>query len=144
MRIKAKSETNFVTDFIDDSKAEFAPDLWIKRIIDTIHLGTPDIYAHFNGIFLPIEAKKGFRRNGLILDHHFKPIQIHELMMLKKSRAYSMGLIFMDNEMRFILPEEIPENGNLNLDSFNKLPHFSWRTILDEYNIRSKSIAQKQ
>lgn len=143
MRIKAKSETNFVTDFIDDSKAEFAPDLWIKRIIDTIHLGTPDIYAHYKGIFLPIEAKKGFRRNGQILDHHFKPIQVHELTELRKSRAYSMGLIFMENEKRFILPEEIPENGNLNLDLFNKLPHFSWRTILDDYDARCQSISQK-
>jgi len=129
--MSAETETKLLQRFIKQSEKEFGDVLWIERQVSDIRLGVPDVYALMDGIFLPMEAKYSFEGKESILSHKFKALQIEKLKRLEKRGAYSLGLIFRGEEIRYILPDAIREDGQMSLEQFSTLPFFSWIGVVN-------------
>lgn len=125
------NETKLLQRFIAKSLEEFGFDLWIERQVSDIHLGIADVYALMDGIFLPIEAKYSFRGKENILSHKFGALQVERLIRHKKRGGYSLGIVFRDGEIRYILPENIREDGQMSLDQYKQLPFFNWQEVVN-------------
>lgn len=136
--MSADNETKLLNRFIDNSIKEFGFDLWIERQVSDIRLGVADVYALMNGIFLPIEAKYSFQGKENILSHKFGALQVERLIRHKKRGGYSLGMIFRDGEIRYILPENIREDGQMSLDQYKQLPFFNWPEVVDAGKKRNR------
>ena len=123
------SETSQIPGFIARAEAQFGPRIKIRRRVDTIRKGVPDIECTLNSFSLPIEAKHSVAGLTKILKHRFTAIQVHDMTTSKEAGAFPIGLIFRNGEERFILPEDIPEDGQISLEQYLKLPIFRWEDV---------------
>ena len=126
-----KRETKSSSEFVDDTIRAYGSQIWIQKQQDPLRVGTPDIYAMSEGIFIPIECKKVEKDHGnSILAHPFTKLQIKRMLDLQKVGAYPIGLIFSESGDRYILPLAIRKDGNISMDEFLKLPIFKWEEII--------------
>ena len=124
------SETSLSQEFIKRSKEECKTLLWIKKMIDNLEKGIPDIYAVYDGMPLFAESKK-IDELLLINNKKFESIQIHQLKERSKSKAFCIGLLFLNNnETRYVMWNEIPDNGHVTKEQFLNAEVFSWQTVL--------------
>ena len=126
-------ETELSSEFVDKTIREFGSRIWIQKQQDPLRCGTPDIYAHLDGMFIPIECKKIDKDSGnSILSHKFTKIQKKRMKDLLLVYAYPIGLIFREDEKRYILPLAIREDGQISMEEYIKLPIFNWEVILHD------------
>jgi hypothetical protein len=111
------------------ARQQFGPRIKIRRRIDGVYSGVPDIDCTFDSFSLPIEAKNS--KGGLtkILEKNFTQLQIQDMLTTKEAGGFPVGLIFKDGEERYILPEDIPPDGQISLEQFNSLPIFRWEDV---------------
>ena len=128
--MRQKNETPQLHDFISRTEAVFGPRVWIRRWMDSVRSGIPDSCAIIDSIFLPIEAKHSKGGKECILEHPFTFLQIETMLEIKGCGGYPVGLIFKDGQERYILPEDIPEGGQISLDLFMSLPIFRWEDVI--------------
>ena len=126
-------ETELSSKFVDATIREFGSQIWIQKQIDPLRAGTPDIYAMSQGMFIPIECKRVERDSGnSILSHNFTKIQKKRMRDLAIVIAYPIGLIFREDEKRYILPLAIREDGNISIEEYLKLPLFNWMEVIND------------
>jgi hypothetical protein len=138
------SETKELREFLSRAEAYFGPRAWIKRWIDTIHSGIPDSCAIVDSIFLPIEAKISKGGVKSILQHKFERCQIETMLEMKEAGGFPIGLIFKDDQERYILPEDIPESGQLSISHFESLPIFRWDDVINAGKIYVMRFRRKE
>jgi hypothetical protein len=124
-------ETQYSSDFVDRTIREFGPRIWIQKQLDPLRRGTPDIYSMVEGNFIPIESKRVNQESGnKILSHNFTKMQVKRMKDLLITGAYPIGMIFYDDEIRYILPLDIREDGQISMEEYKKLPLFNWEEII--------------
>ena len=126
-------ETEKSSDFVDKTIREFGSRIWIQKQEDPLRRGTPDIYSMAEGNFIPIECKKVNQDSGKsILSHPFKKIQIKRITDLYITGAYPIGMIFYRDEIRYILPSDIREDGQMSMEQYLSLPIFNWEVVIHD------------
>lgn len=128
--MSAETETKLLTRFIDHTIRDYGHLMWIERQVSDIRKNVPDVYALWDGVFLPMEAKYSFQGKDAILSHKFKPGQVEKLRRFEKRGAFACGIIFRNGEIRYVLPDDIREDGQMSLDQFNQLPLFTWEGVV--------------
>ena len=123
-------ETDLSSKFVDQTIRQYGPRIWIQKQMDPLRVGTSDIYAMIDGMFIPIECKRTNQDKGhSILSHIFEKIQKKRMRDLLEVGAYPLGLIFHREEKRYILPLAIREDGNISMEEYLQLPLFDWMEI---------------
>jgi len=128
--MSAETETKLLNRFVEQTIKTYGHLMWIERQVSDIRKGVPDVYALWDGIFLPMEAKYSFQGKESILSHKFKPLQIEKLKRFEKRGAFACGLIFRNEEIRYVLPDAIRDDGQMSLDQFNQLSLFTWEGVV--------------
>ena len=132
MEFQLTHETELSSKFVDETIREYGPRIWIQKQMDPLRVGTSDVYAMIDGMFIPIECKRTDKDKGhSILSHNFKKIQTKNMRDLVVVGAYPIGLIFHEKEKRYVLPLAIREDGNISMEEYLKLPIFDWMGIRD-------------
>ena len=126
------SETEHSSKFVDETIREYGSRIWIQKVQDPLRKGTPDVYSALDGLFIPMECKKVCKDKGdSILSHPFQKIQIKRMKDFLAVHIYAIGLIFYENEKRYILPLAIRKDGQISMEEYLKLPIFDWMEIKD-------------
>lgn len=132
MECQLTRETEKSSKFVDDTIREFGSRIWIQKQQDPLRRGTPDIYSMVDGNFIPMESKKVKNDSGnSILSHEFTKMQTKRLDDLEKVGAYGIGLIFFRDEIRYIRPLDIREDGQMSMEQYLGLPIFNWEEVIN-------------
>ncbi len=126
------SESTGSFEFIIESKKKYGPMIWIQKVKDEIHKGTPDIEAVFYGIPVFLESKL-VHELSLCTTHKFTPMQIHKLKERAKAGAVCGGLLICNKKYRFIDYQKIPENGLITKELYETLEVFSWPNVTSRW-----------
>lgn len=138
------NETSLLQRFMTRSIRTYGSRLWIERQISDIRRDIPDVYAHIDGIFLPMEAKFSFEGKESILSHKFKRGQIEKLRMFRSVGAYALGIVFRNEELRYVHPQDIRDDGQMSLSQFDSLPLFDWEEVIADGQNYSLSFRRRQ
>lgn len=132
MECQLTRETEKSSKFVDDTIREFGSRIWIQKQQDPLRRGTPDIYSMAEGNFIPIECKKVKEDSGnSILSHEFTKLQKKRMNDLYITGAYPIGVIFFRDEIRYVLPSDIRENGQMSMEQYKSLPIFNWEEVIN-------------
>lgn len=124
------SETDKSKTFIDNQKAKYGRNLFIEKVIDSNTKGRPDIQAIFKGMPIVMEAKL---INSLSYRniYPFKAIQLDTLELMAKAGTVSIGLLYMEKEVRYLMYYDLKEY--LDKTDWDKAKPFSFEELRKEW-----------
>jgi hypothetical protein len=124
------SESDKSKSFINDQKEKYGKILFIEKVIDSNTKGRPDIQAIFNGMPIVMEAKL---INSLSYRniYPFKAIQLDTLELMAKAGTVSIGLLYMEKEVRYLMYYDLKEY--LDKTDWDKAKPFSFEELRKEW-----------
>jgi hypothetical protein len=120
------SESDKSKSFIDNQKAKYGKILYIEKVIRPDKKGEPDIFAIFKGMPVYAEAKLINSINYRNL-YPFKELQIDSLAIKAKAGAMCIGILYKDNEIRYLMYYDLKEY--LDKSDWDKAEVFDWETL---------------
>jgi penicillin-binding protein-related factor A (putative recombinase) len=124
------SETDKSQKFIKEQKEKYGKILFIEKIITNHKKGEPDISAVFKGMPISAEAKLinsiSYKNN-----YPFKELQLDTLEEKSKAGAMCIGILFKDNEVRYLMWYDLKEY--LNKSDWEKAEVFDWEILLSRW-----------
>jgi penicillin-binding protein-related factor A (putative recombinase) len=120
------SESDKSKSFIDNQKAKYGKILYIEKVIRPDRKGEPDIFAIFKGMPVYAEAKliNSISYRNL---YPFKELQIDSLAIKAKAGAMCIGILYKDNEIRYLMHYDLKEY--LDKSDWDKAEVFDWETL---------------
>lgn len=124
------SETDKSKIFIDSQRLKYGRNLFIDKVIRTDKKGEPDIQAVFKGMPVFAEAKliNSISYRNL---YPFKELQIDNLAIKAKAGAMCIGILFKDNEVRYLMHNNLKEY--LDKSDWDKAKPFSFEELKKEW-----------
>lgn len=122
------SESKGSQNFIKYSKSLLGRKLWIKKVIDPLEKGVPDIQAVYLGMPVFLESKL-IHSISRASTHKFEKIQVEQLEERAKSGAMAFGLLICEREYRYINWNEIPKNGIITKEQYENAEVFNWDSV---------------
>lgn len=120
------SETDKSQKFISEQREKYGKLISIEKIIRPDKKGEPDIFAIFKGMPVYAEAKliNSISHRNL---YPFKELQLDSLEEKAKAGAMCIGILFKNNEARFLMWNDLKEY--LNKSDWDKAEVFSWEIL---------------
>lgn len=124
------SETSKSKDFIKDNKGKYGRSLFIKKIIDPVTTGEPDIYAIYKGMPVHAEAKL-LHESSYKNTHPFLEIQIHNLSIKAQAGAMCIGILYRGKEVRYLMYDQLKPF--LDKSDWDNAKEFNWEILLSNW-----------